>query len=109
MGDIARRKTLFLGSRCRRLGITNNCGAALRCLRKEAEHIKLWIDAICINQCDPQEKGVQISLMDEIYSKAANVVIYLGSGNEKTDRALQLLGRNPRITESQITLLIDTF
>lgn len=30
----------------------------------------LWIDAVCINQDDPAEKEVQISLMGEIYSNA---------------------------------------
>lgn len=38
----------------------------------------LWIDAICINQADIDEKAVQIPLMHQIYSKAAGVVVWMG-------------------------------
>lgn len=37
-----------------------------------------WIDAICINQADPEEKGPQISMMREVYSAAATVISWLG-------------------------------
>ncbi|KAH8680727.1 heterokaryon incompatibility protein-domain-containing protein [Xylariales sp. PMI_506] len=38
----------------------------------------LWADAICINQNDNQEKTRQVRMMHEIYSKAQNVIIWLG-------------------------------
>jgi heterokaryon incompatibility protein (HET) len=38
----------------------------------------LWLDCICINQADVQEKNVQIPLMGEIYSRAMRVVVWLG-------------------------------
>ncbi|KAJ3539208.1 hypothetical protein NM208_g5585 [Fusarium decemcellulare] len=37
--------------------------------RKPAE-MRLWADAICINQCDRAEKGHQVPLMKSIYSSA---------------------------------------
>lgn len=40
--------------------------------------IKTWIDAICINQQDFQEKNEQVSVMNRIYSEAAFVTIWLG-------------------------------
>lgn len=39
---------------------------------------KTWIDAICINQHDLQEKNEQVSVMDRIYSQATFVTIWLG-------------------------------
>jgi hypothetical protein len=37
-----------------------------------------WIDAICINQQDLEEKAVQIPLMHRIYSRAVFVLIWMG-------------------------------
>ncbi|KAK4169692.1 heterokaryon incompatibility protein-domain-containing protein [Cladorrhinum sp. PSN259] len=37
----------------------------------------LWIDSICINQDDGDEKAAQIPLMKTIYSRASRVVIWL--------------------------------
>lgn len=38
----------------------------------------LWVDALCIDQTDPDEKAHQISLMGEIYARAAQVIVWLG-------------------------------
>ncbi|KAI1086062.1 heterokaryon incompatibility protein-domain-containing protein [Rostrohypoxylon terebratum] len=34
----------------------------------------IWIDAICINQSDPEEKAEQVRLMKDIYSKAKTYI-----------------------------------
>lgn len=36
-----------------------------------------WIDAICINQADMDERSHQVSLMGLIYSRTAGVIVYL--------------------------------
>ncbi|KAF7193682.1 Heterokaryon incompatibility protein 6, OR allele [Pseudocercospora fuligena] len=38
----------------------------------------LWIDALCINQADNQERSRQVRMMDEIYSGAESTIIWLG-------------------------------
>lgn len=38
----------------------------------------IWIDAICINQQDPDERASQVKLMDRIYSQATYTIIWLG-------------------------------
>ncbi|KAK4099351.1 HET-domain-containing protein, partial [Parathielavia hyrcaniae] len=38
----------------------------------------VWIDAICINQADDQEKSQQLPLMRDIYSRAKKVVVWPG-------------------------------
>ncbi len=48
----------------------------------------LWVDAICINQSDPDERGHQVRLMDRIYSEADCVSIWLGKADPLTEHAL---------------------
>ena len=40
----------------------------------------IWIDSICINQKDEDEKAQQIELMRDIYRNASRVVVWLGDG-----------------------------
>jgi hypothetical protein len=42
----------------------------------------LWIDAVCINQGDLDEKASQIKLMAEIYQNASRTIIWLGLSPE---------------------------
>ncbi|KAJ8110944.1 hypothetical protein OPT61_g6340 [Boeremia exigua] len=39
----------------------------------------LWIDAICINQGDAAEKGVQVQKMGKTFMKAIEVLVWLGN------------------------------
>lgn len=39
----------------------------------------LWLDAICINQDNNEERSQQVRLMDQIYSRSAEVSVWLGS------------------------------
>ena len=45
----------------------------------------LWIDAICINQANVDERGNQVSIMANIYECATNLVIWLGHGESEKD------------------------
>ncbi|KAF2159710.1 hypothetical protein M409DRAFT_29870 [Zasmidium cellare ATCC 36951] len=51
---------------------------ALIRVRDEASPVYLWIDTLCINQHDVQEKSVQVAKMRSIYHSAAWVLAYLG-------------------------------
>lgn len=48
----------------------------------------IWVDALCINQNDVEERNQQVSIMDSIYREAAVVHIWLGKGDSDTDLAL---------------------
>ncbi|KAI0381004.1 heterokaryon incompatibility protein-domain-containing protein [Hypomontagnella monticulosa] len=61
--------------------ISTNLHAALTSLRDSTTSRILWVDAICINQQDNQEKGVQVSKIVDIYKNAFNVVAYIGEDN----------------------------
>lgn len=79
------------------LPVTANLYAALLQLRNRIVDRILWIDAVCINQTDDQEKGQQIGLMYSIYSCANCVLVWLGDKVDDSDQAMEAL----RITGSQ--------
>jgi hypothetical protein len=43
--------------------------------------LPVWIDAICINQEDIEEKRTQIPFIQKIYRTASNVYVWMGSSN----------------------------
>ena len=53
---------------------------SIRSLCEKSDRIPgwLWVDAICIDQCNVEKKNKQIGLMARIYSEAAGVFAWLG-------------------------------
>lgn len=80
--------------------VTTNLEAALRQLRDAEQEKVLWIDAICIDQLNLEERSVQIPLMKQIYSKASCVKVWLGEAADNSDNAMELLETLARIPES---------
>jgi hypothetical protein len=58
--------------------VTRNLYQALRVLRHRTSPRNLWVDALCIDQCNIFERNSQVRLMHEVYSCAWAVLIYLG-------------------------------
>jgi hypothetical protein len=56
-----------------------------------AEPLWIWVDAICINQDDLDERSKQVAIMGQIYSKAYGVCAWLGVGTEKSSETMQEL------------------
>ncbi|KAI4648724.1 uncharacterized protein J4E79_009795 [Alternaria viburni] len=50
-----------------------------------------WIDAICIQQSEVDERNHQVRLMSSIYSEAGRVLIWLGKEGDDSDIAMQIL------------------
>ncbi|RDW63276.1 hypothetical protein BP6252_10821 [Coleophoma cylindrospora] len=50
----------------------------------ESRHRYLWIDSICIDQLDKEEKSRQIPRMSDIYMKAKEVCVWLGEEISET-------------------------
>jgi hypothetical protein len=75
-GDTEPKKTIFIHGRPKT--VTPNLYDALLQLRKPQLPTFLWVDAICINQEDIQERSQQIMNMSEIYSKVICVFCWLG-------------------------------
>jgi hypothetical protein len=49
-----------------------------------------WVDALCINQKDAEERDEQVRRMKSIYRDAERVVIWLGDYEEPGDKRLQI-------------------
>jgi Heterokaryon incompatibility protein (HET) len=71
------------------LRIGYNLECALKQLRHGTNPRTLWIDAICINQDDFEEKNQQVKAMARIYSNASRVLAWLGEHDGYTDLAFE--------------------
>jgi len=60
--------------------VTTNLEASLRALRYLKHERLIWIDAICINQSNIEERNQEVRRMGQIYRNALRVVIWLGRG-----------------------------
>lgn len=58
---------------------------------EEDRTVPVWIDAICINQKDVEEKGWQVAMMGDLYSKASKVLVWLGQEEDGTESAIPLM------------------
>ncbi len=65
--------------------LTESLYSVLWQLREEGHRSSLWADAVCINQSDTAEKTQQVRMIQHIYAKARNVIVWLGK-EEETDR-----------------------
>lgn len=68
--------------------IHQNLYDALLRFRKDNSHIRMWVDAICINQTDPVEKAHQVQQMRNIYESALHVSVWLGLATDETRKAM---------------------
>ena len=64
---------------------------ALKYLRRAGEGRTLWIDAICINQADPNERNHQVQMMSRVYTRAQQVCIWLGEADTDSDIAIEFI------------------
>ncbi|CEF85911.1 hypothetical protein FGSG_04802 [Fusarium graminearum PH-1] len=65
--------------------VSKNCKNALQKLRSKNKERELWIDAVCIDQSNHEERGRQVAMMDLIYLRAKRVVIWLGDASKVRD------------------------
>ncbi|KAK4163558.1 ankyrin repeat-containing domain protein [Cladorrhinum sp. PSN259] len=86
-----------------------NLYSALSHLRDRFVERILWVDAICINQEDKTgEKEQQVQSMAKIYSRASQVIVWLGQATSDSDQALEAMraaaeeeqGTNPSLNET---------
>ncbi|KAF5579833.1 heterokaryon incompatibility het-6 [Fusarium pseudocircinatum] len=88
--------------------IRRNLFDALRSIRKPTEDQKLWVDAICINQSDVDEKSEQVSMMGNTFSRAIGVIAWLGPANDDSDLAMDLMSDDKSLDASLPSLSKDS-
>ncbi|KAK4500386.1 hypothetical protein PRZ48_008575 [Zasmidium cellare] len=72
------------------LDVRRNCHYALWQVRLHYSSDYIWIDSICIDQSNLREKGIQVSIMFEIYSRASRVLACVGPHENNSKLFLQL-------------------
>jgi len=82
--------------------ITPNCKAAMEKLRLRTKSRYIWIDAICINQADDQERNQQVAIMADIFRAADKVMMWLGEETDFMSAAFEAL---PLVAKAQRRLL----
>ncbi|KAG4442033.1 hypothetical protein IFR05_002501 [Cadophora sp. M221] len=71
--------------------VRENLWQALSHLRHPTHPRSLWVDAICINQSDTEERNQQVARMSRIYRSALQVLIWLGLADQQTEAAFATL------------------
>jgi hypothetical protein len=71
-----------------RLAVTSHLLLGIQRVRNCNPTQWIWVDAVCINQRDDEEKAHQIPTMDKIYSHATRVLVWLGETTEDVEQAL---------------------
>ncbi|KID78004.1 Heterokaryon incompatibility protein 6, partial [Metarhizium brunneum ARSEF 3297] len=77
----------------KRLSVTANLAEALGHLPYADSHLVLWVDAVCINQQDLDERARHVSLVAEIYASAERVLAWTGPSAPGSNVAVNLLHR----------------
>jgi len=72
------------------MNVRQNLWNFLRTARRYEYKHPIWIDAVCINQEDVEEKNHQVRFMSNIYNQAASVVVWLGLSDAQCNVLLGL-------------------
>lgn len=77
-----------------RVLVGENLESALRAMREIPEircGKRVWVDSLCINQNDLEEKAHEVGRMADIYMAATKVISYLGRDEDKCGHVLEVL------------------
>ena len=78
------------------LKVRENVSSMLKRLFKPDQSRTLWIDALCINQDDVEEKNSQVRMMGDIYENAIYVLSWLEPRDHLQKHSLDLIRRIAR-------------
>ncbi|KAF2745989.1 HET-domain-containing protein, partial [Sporormia fimetaria CBS 119925] len=104
-GDATSRTRLTVNQNV--LECTNELAKALRWLRTRTSRRTMWIDQLCINQNDGQEKEFQIPLMSKIYSSCSRTVIWIGEADSQSGYILGSLREEKYVDYADLSYLLS--
>ena len=82
------------------LVIRQNLYDALQALRSADETRVFWIDALCIDQGNHEERTQQVEMMCEIYAASQGTMIWLGAKDAASSETIALLKKIANLTEA---------
>ena len=85
-----------------RLLISTNLRDALRRLRHATQPQTFWIDALCINQEDLDERASQVLIMQRIYHKSTMVKLWLGETSDHSNEGFEVLRQLAEIAKERL-------
>jgi hypothetical protein len=86
------------------LDVTTNLYAALQRLRDNIFPRLMWVDALCIDQENLQERATQVQFMVKIYLYATRVIVWLGAeADDSTSALVAIEDTAVRARQSQIS------
>ena len=91
-GDATLRSTIFVNDH--KLDIPLSAEAVLRRMRNTQRERTVWIDSLCIDQTNMDERNYQVQLMCDIYSNTTIGLIWLGEDDghaEEIFKSIQAL------------------
>jgi len=107
---------IIVDGQCTAVG--KNLESALRALREIPDiqaGMPVWVDALCINQNDVEERNVEVKRMNDIYANATRVITWLSETQNQHVEALEFMntiGENldylMKIDKDKALALIDT-
>lgn len=101
--------------------IPGNLHSALQAFRSTTSVLTLWVDFLCINQQDTQERNQQVGKMNSLYSGSLEVLVWLGANvagdfigtpgvpNSGMDDKYKVIWRNNSLEEFMISSYIERF
>ena len=92
-GDAAKKVPLKVNQSEEPELVTTNLYSALLSLRLETRDRPLWVDALCINQNDIEERNNQVQRMQSLYQRATRTLVWLGEADDTSGLAFRLLER----------------
>lgn len=90
-GDMKARVPIKVDGAMLRIG--QSLRRALLVLRLPEAPRVIWVDAMCINQEDMDERANQVAIMREIYRNASQTVIWFGDSTKETKTAFVYMQR----------------
>jgi len=88
-GDSNRWKSVIMNGEP--FPITQNVYDALKHIRSRDTLRKIWVDAICIDQTNKDERNSQVLIIGDIYSSAQQVINWLGPATSNTALGMRAL------------------
>lgn len=91
------------------VSIRENLEAALRQLRpRGTEPRTMWVDSICINQSNVEERTEQVKHMDTIYRNATGVVVWIGRESNTSARVFEVFNEWRRVRRKGLEELLGS-